>query len=227
MNEHQSSANEEPGNQAVRRPRDPERSRRAILDAAKDEFCRYGLTGARVERISKRSRTNARMIYHYFGNKEGLYLTILESVYSEIRSQEQKLDLASAEPVEGMRRLIAFTFDFFASRGDFIALIANENILQARYLKQLKSIQATTLPLVEAIRDLLQRGESAGIFRASVDPVQLYVSIVAQSQLHISNRHTLSVLFDKNLADPAWLKARRVHTVEMLISYLTARHVAS
>ena len=227
MNEHQSSAKEEPGTQALRRTRDPERSRRAILDAAKDEFCRYGLTGARVERISKRSRTNARMIYHYFGNKEGLYLTILEAVYSEIRSQEQKLDLASAEPVEGMRRLIAFTFDFFASRGDFIALIANENILQARYLKQLKSIEATTVPLIEAIRDLLQRGESAGIFRASVDPVQLYVSIVAQSQLHISNRHTLSVLFDKNLADPAWLKARRVHTVEMLISYLTARHVES
>lgn len=206
----------------VQRKRDPERSRQAILAAAKAEFCQHGLAGARVERISTRSRTNPRMIYHYFGNKEGLYLAVLESIYGEIRERERRLDLASAPPLEGMERLIGFTFDFFASRVDFIALIAAENMLKGRYLKRLPSIQAMTVPLVESIRDLLERGRREGVFRAGVDPVQLYVSIVAQSQLHISNRHTLSVLFDRDLSDPAWLKARRVHTVEMLLAYLTA-----
>lgn len=212
----------ETGGQALRRPRDPKRSRQAILGAAKSEFCQYGFTGARVERISTRSRTNPRMIYHYFGNKEGLYLAVLESVYGEIRKREHELDLASAKPVEGMRRLISFTFDFFAGRSDFIALISNENILKGKYLKRLPSIQAMTVPLVGSIRDLLERGRREGVFRAGIDPVQLYVSIVAQSQLHISNRFTLSVLFDQDLADAAWLAARKAHTVEMLIAYLTS-----
>lgn len=205
------------------RSRDPERSRRAILEAAKSEFCQYGFTGARTERIARKSKINIRMIYHYFGNKEGLYLAVLESVYGEIRAREQQLDLARLEPMEGMRRLILFTFDFFASRRDFIALIANENILRARYLKRLPSIQAMTVPLVEAIRDLLRRGEREGLFRSGVDPVQLYVSIVAQSQLHVSNRYTLSVLFNQDLGDPGWLAGRRAHSLDLIMGYLTAR----
>lgn len=214
-----------------RRTRDPARSRQAILAAAKAEFCQRGLTGARVERISRRSGTNPRMIYHYFGNKDGLYLAVLESVYGEIRTLERQLDLATAPPAEGMARLIGFTFDFFASRGDFIALIANENILKAKYLKRLPSVQAMTVPLVDAIRDLLARGARDGAFRDGafrdgVDPVQLYVSIVAESQLHISNRHTLSVLFDQDLSAPDWVAARRRHTVEMLLAYLTATDAA-
>lgn len=214
---------DEPGpEQARSRPRDPERTRRAILDAARSEFCQHGLTGARIERITRRSRSNTRMIYHYFGNKEGLYLAVLESVYGEIRKLEQQLDLARAEPVEGMKRLILFTFDFFASRSDFIALISNENILKARFLKRLPSIQAMTVPLVEAIRDLLDRGREQGAFRDGIDPVQLYVSIVAQSQLHISNRHTLSVLFNRDLGDADWLAERRAHTLDLILRYLRA-----
>lgn len=202
------------------RARAPERTRAAILAAAKAEFCRFGLTGARIERISRKSSSNTRMIYHYFGNKEGLYLAVLESVYGEIRRQEQHLDLAGADPVEGMRRLVHFTFDFFAAHRDFIALISNENILRGKYLRRLPSIQAMTVPLVGAIRDLLARGHAAGLFRDGVDPVQLYVSIVAQSQLHISNRFTLSVLFDEDLSDADWLAARRTHVLDLILSYL-------
>ena len=162
-----------------------------------------------------------RMIYHYFGNKEGVYTSILESVYSEIRSKEQQLDLANCTPLEGMRRLILFTFDFFATHSDFIALINTENVLKGRFLKRLPSIQSMSLPLIDVIRDYLQRGEKEGIFRAGIDPLQFYVSIVAQSQLHISNRYTLSVLFNQDLTDVDWLQARREHTAEMLISYLS------
>jgi AcrR family transcriptional regulator len=193
-----------------------------ILEAARSEFCQHGFNGARVERISRKSKTNMRMIYHYFNNKEGLYLAVLESMYGEIRNQEKQLDLAHADPLEGIRKLILFTFDFFAARREFIALISNENILKGKYLKRLPSIQATTVPLVGAIRDLLVRGARQGIFRSGVDPVQLYVSIVAQSQVHISNRYTLSVLFNKDLTDSDWLAERRTHALEMVIDYLTA-----
>lgn len=210
------------GRSTSQRQRDPDRTRRAILDAARSEFCQHGFDGARVERISRRSKTNLRMIYHYFGNKEGVYLAVLESVYGDIRKGEQQLDLANADPIEGMSRLILFTFDFFASRNDFVALISTENILKAKYLKRLPSVQAMMVPLTEAIHDLLVRGQRQGVFRAGIDPVQFYVSIVAQSQLHILSRHTLSVLFNQDLSDRAWLAERRNHCLELLLGYLKA-----
>jgi TetR/AcrR family transcriptional regulator len=211
-----------PQTEKAGRTRDPERSRRAILKAARSEFCEHGFTGARTERIARTSKTNIRMIYHYFGNKEGLYLAVLESVYGEIRKGEQELEFARLEPMDGMRRLILFTFDFFAARRDFVALIANENIMRARFLGRLPGVQAMTLPLIEAIGELLRRGERQGLFRAGVDPVQFYLSIVAQSQLHVSSRFTLSVLFNQDLSDPKWLEQRRAHTLDLLLSYLTS-----
>ncbi len=202
------------------RRRDPDQTRRAILEAARTEFCQHGFNGARIERISRRSKTNMRMIYHYFGNKEGMYLSVLESVYSDIRNQELELDLAAKPPLDAMRRLVLFSFDFFATRSDFIALISTENILKARFLKRLPSIQAMSVPLLDAIRDMLYRGESEGTFRSGIDPLQLYVTIVAQCQLHISNRYTLSVLFNQDLNDKEWLRERREHTVEIILAYL-------
>lgn len=206
-----------------RRKRDSEKSRQTILTAASAEFCTHGFTGARVERIATRAKANMRMLYHYFGSKEGLYTAVLESVYGQIRGQERALDLKNRPPIEGMCELVRFTFDFFARQPNFVALINNENLMKGRFLKRSPAIRAMTMPLIEAIEDLLHRGHATGEFRGNVDPVQLYVSIVAQSQLHISNRYTLSILFDRDLADPDWLAARRVHAQSVILDYLTAR----
>lgn len=206
-----------------KRSRDPVKSRQTILRTAVGEFCRHGFSGARVERIATKSKSNMRMIYHYFGDKEGLYLAVLESAYTRIRAEEGKLDLSDADPVEGMRTLIRFTFDFFASNKDILALINGENTLRARYLRKLPHVQAMTVPLVESIRALLERGYRKDRFRPNVDPVQLYVSLVALSQLHLLNRYTLSVIFDTDLADAGWLAERRTHVEEILMSYLLDR----
>ncbi len=206
------------------RKRDPEGTRKSILDAARSEFCLHGFNGARVEKISRKSKTNMRMIYHYFGNKEGVYLAVLESVYGDIRKGEQQLDMTATDPVDGMRKLILFTFDFFSRRTDFLALIGTENLLKAKFLKRLPSVQSMMVPLIETIRDLLEQGQQQGVFRDGVDPIQLYVSIVAQCQLHIMSRHTLSVLFNQDLCDPEWLAQRRTHTLEVIICYLTSKN---
>jgi AcrR family transcriptional regulator len=205
---------------APKRQRDPEKSRHRILKAATDEFCAHGFNGARVERIARKSGANMRMLYHYFGSKEGLYLAALDKVYSEIRLEERKLNLATLDPVAGMRELVRFTFDFFATHPDFVGLINNENLMKGRFLKKSPRIRDMTVPLVETIEDLLKRGVAAGLMRAGVDPIQLYISIVAQSQLHISNRYTLSAIFDRDLGDRDWLEERRSHAQELILGYL-------
>lgn len=204
------------------RKRNPARTRQAILKAAVVEFCRHGFKGARVEAISKRSKINMRLLYHYFDNKEGLYMAVLERVYSQIRAEERKLSLTDLDPPQGMRRLIDFTFSFFGAHQDYISLMNSENLLRARYLSRSRQTRSLTIPLVAAIENLLARGQAMKLFRKDVDPVQLYVSIVALSYFHNSNRHTLSAIFDRDLGDPAWLEERRVHAQDLLMSWLTA-----
>lgn len=202
--------------------RNPARTRARILKAAVDEFCRHGFSGARVERIARRAGFNPRMLYHYFGGKEKLYLAVLESAYARIRGEEAQLELSHLDPLEGMVTLVDFTFSHFLRNPDFITLIANENMLRGKFLRRLPHIPEMTLPLVTAIRGLLERGERQGIFRPGVDPVQLYVTITALGFLHVSNRYTLSTMFGQDLADPAWLEARRTHAREVVLRYLCA-----
>lgn len=204
-----------------RRARDSALTKESILRAATFEFCRNGLGGARVEAIAQRAKANMRLLYAYFGDKNGLYLAVLEHVYSEIRAAEQALNLDGLEPVAAMRGLINFTFDFFEGHQNYIALINNENLQRARYLRKSRKIADLTLPLVASIESILRRGVAAGLFRTGVDPIQLYVSITAMSYFHVSNRHTLSAMFDKDLGEAAWLELRREHAQDMILTWLT------
>lgn len=200
--------------------RNPVKSRFAILEAAHREFCLHGYSGGRVEVIAKQSKVNLRMIYHYFGDKEGLYLAVLEAAYLRLRALESQLNLSQSAPVDAMRQLILFTYDFLALNPDVLAIISNENTLRGRFLRRLPTVKEKTLPLIDTIANILDRGYAEGCFRKGVDPLQFYVSLVALSQLHISNRFTLSIIFDKDLTDPVWLRDRRECIEQILMSYL-------
>ena len=203
-----------------KRKRDSALTRESILRAATFEFCRNGLGGARVDAIAHRAKANMRLLYHYFGDKDGLYLAVLEHVYAEIRTAEQQLNLDDLDPVAAMNGLVDFTFDFFQNHQNYIALINNENLQRGRYLRKSRKIAALTMPLVSSIERVLRRGVAAGVFRSGVDPIQLYVSITAFSYFHVSNRHTLSVMFDKDLGDPKWLEERRRHARDVISTWL-------
>src|SRR5437763_1803135 len=86
-----------------------------------------GLGGARVDEIAERAGANKRMLYHYFGNKEDLFLAALESVYADIRRHELTLDLEHQEPLEAMRSLVIFTWDYFVANPHFITFLNSEN----------------------------------------------------------------------------------------------------
>ncbi len=202
------------------RKRNPARTREAILRAAIAEFCSNGFTGARVENISAKSGANMRLLYHYFGDKEGLYTAVLDRVYTQVRAEERRLDLGSVEPVEGMGRLIDFTFSFFARHRDYISLLNNENLLRGRFVKKSRAVRPLTLPLLATITDLLERGHKAGAFRADVDPVQLHISITALSYFHVSNRYTLSAMFGRDLGAENWMAQRRAHAQSLIMTWL-------
>ena len=200
--------------------RDPQRTRAAILAAATAEFTANGLTGARVDAIATRARVNKRMIYHYFGGKDGLYLAVLESTYEAIRNAELDLHLGERDPVDGMRELVLFTWRYFLAHPEFLSLLGTENLNRASYLKRSKRIRELHSPLIGMISGLLQRGARDRVFRAGVDPVELYVTIAALGFFYLSNRHTLSTIFGRDLAAPKSIAARGQHTVEVVLGFL-------
>jgi len=204
-----------------KRKRDSALTKESILQAATFEFCRNGLAGARVDAIAARAKANMRLLYHYFGDKNGLYLAALEHVYTEIRAAEQQLNLDSLDPATALQELIDFTFTFFQNHQDYIAMINTENLQRGKYLRKSRKIAALTMPLVSNIENILRRGAAAGIFRSGIDPIQLYVTITAFSYFHVSNRHTLSLMFDKDLSDQQWLADRRMHTHDVIATWVT------
>jgi len=200
--------------------RDPAKNQERILNAATAEFARYGLGGARVDRIAERAGANKRMLYYYYGNKEALFLAVMEASYERIRSAERSLKLGEIDPEEGIRRLVEFTWAYYLKNPEFLTLLNSENLHKARNIKRSKNIPAMHSPFVATIEDLLKRGVRAGQFRRGVDAVQLYISIASLSYFYQSNRHTLSTVFARDLFSPRNRAERLKHMVELVLGYL-------
>jgi AcrR family transcriptional regulator len=200
--------------------RDAERTRKRILEAATEEFARYGLGGARVDRIAARSRANKRMLYYYFGSKENLFLAALEESYARIRSAERELDLEHRDPREALKRLVAFTWTYYVEHPEFLTLLNSENLHKGRHLRRSRRVREMHSPLVETLRGILRRGERDRLFRRGVDPVQLYISIAGEGYFYLSNRYTLARIFDRDLMKPRALAARARHNAKMILNAL-------
>ena len=195
-------------------------TRGRILEAALAEFAAKGLAGARVDEIAARAGANKRMLYAHFGSKEGLWLTVLEGAYAAKREEERALRVDALPPAEAMRRLVEFNLRYTAAHPEFVALLNQENIHRAAYLRRSGAVPALYSPLLETLRGVLARGEAAGAFRRGVDPLQLYISIVALGHFYVANMHTLSTIFGAGLDSEAALAAREAHCVAVVLGYL-------
>jgi AcrR family transcriptional regulator len=202
--------------------RDAEATRRRILSAAADEFAQKGFAGARVDAIAHASSANKRMIYYYFTSKEGLYTAVLERAYADMRESEKALALDHLEPLQALRRLAEFKFDYYVANPLIISLLNGENMLDAQYLKRSERLRAMHSALVETIARILRRGVREGVIRRGVDPLHLYISLSALSYFYFSNAPTLSTAFGRKLATPAENRLRRKHVVEVVLAYLRA-----
>ncbi|MDM0105825.1 TetR/AcrR family transcriptional regulator [Variovorax sp. J22R24] len=202
------------------RSRDADRSQLAILASARDEFAQRGLAGARMDSIAERAGLNKRLIYYYFGSKDDLFLAVLEGTYADIRQAEQRLHLDEVEPVEAIRRLISFTWHYYLEHPEFITLLNSENLHRAAHLKRSERIQEMNSPLVQLLDNVLERGKRLDLFRAGVDPVQLYISIASLCYFYLSNNDTLSAVFGRNLRAPKAMAQRLSHMTDLVLGYV-------
>ncbi|CAM2142941.1 TetR/AcrR family transcriptional regulator [Pararobbsia alpina] len=200
--------------------RDPEGTRRRILTAAAEEFANGGLSGARVDQIARRALTNERMLYYYFGSKEQLFTAVLEQAFACLADAERQLDLAGLEPVEAITQLAHFIWNYYFEHQELLRLLNNENLHEARYIKNSSRINEMMSPITSMTANILQRGAEAGVFRKDVDAVRFYVTLSALGYYVLSNRYTLAAILGRDFTE-AQERAEIVRmSTDMVLSYL-------
>jgi TetR/AcrR family transcriptional regulator, upper aerobic nicotinate degradation pathway regulator len=202
--------------------RDAELTRARIRKAARNEFMRHGYSGARVGRISRAGRSSDRMIYYYFGSKEALYIDVLEGVYAELGAAESRLALDETKPLEALRTLIAFTWNYYLAHPEFVALLSNENLQRGRHITKSLTVKQLSRPVLDILGKILDEGARQGLFRADLDVRRVYLTLAALGYFYLSNRYTLSSFLGVELMQRAQCDSWQGEMTRVLLASVCA-----
>ncbi|WP_244818650.1 TetR/AcrR family transcriptional regulator [Caballeronia sp. Lep1P3] len=203
--------------------RDPEGTRRKILKAATEQFTSFGLAGARIDAIASAAGANERMLYYYFQSKEGLYVAVLEAMYADFASREGSLNLSGLQPSDAVRSLAGSIWTHLRENPRWLRLINNENLHEGRFIERSSKLRETISPIVGLFRTTLARGAAAGEFRADVDALDFYVTVVGMGYYVVSNRFTLRTFTGRDYSEQSAQNGISAMHVDMLLSYLRSR----
>lgn len=202
--------------------RGAQETRENIIDVAMEEFSQKGLAGARIDEIAERTASSKRMIYYYFGGKDGLYRAVLERAYSRIRAQEQSSQFQDLPPEEALRAMVGHNFDYHYDHPEFVRLVMNENLHHAEHLQQIESMKERNRSVIDQLGAILERGRAAGVFRQGIDPVDLHLTISALSFYNVSNKYTVACNFGVDFSAPAMKARRREQIIQAVMRWVKA-----
>ena len=204
----------------MRKPKAPDANRARIIKAAMDEFASRGFKGASMDAIAARTDTTRAMINYYFGNKEKVYLEVLEHVYAEIRRAESLLDLDHLTPVDAIRRIVEFTFHYYVEHEEFVRLVVAENQAKGRHFKRSKAMRTLNRPIIDTLARVIARGQADGAFRDNVEPVEVHMAIAALGMFNVTNQYTFGAIFQREMGTKGDVLRRREMVTEVILSYL-------
>ncbi len=180
-------------------------TRENILRAATKVFAKHGFAGGRIEQISKAAKSYDRMIYYYFGSKEGLFIAVLEEMYRHFNEAEAKLVLDVAEPVEALTAVIRFMWVYYHRNPEFITLLNTENLHRGKHIAKSLRAREFSSPAVAVLGQVLASGAQQHLFRTDVAARDVYLMIAAMGYFYLSNRFTLSAFLGEELETPSAL----------------------
>ncbi len=205
---------------AMRKPKAPEANRARILAAAIAEFASRGFEGASMDAIAARTNTTRALINYYFGSKEKLYLAVLERVYAEIRDAERELQLDHLPPVEAIRRIVEFTYDYYVAHEYFVRLVVAENQAKGRQMKRSPALRTVNRPIVDMLGAVIARGQAEGMFRPDLDPIDVHMAIAALGMFNVTNQYTFGTLFQRAMGAKGDVPSRRRMVADVILSWL-------
>ena len=198
-------------------------TRESILRAATKVFAKHGYDGGRVEQISKAARSYDRMIYYYFGSKEGLFIAVIEEAYRRFNEAEEALALDEAKPAQALADVIRFVWGYYQANPEFITLLNTENLHRGRHIG--KSLRARELssPVIGVTARVLAAGVKQKLFRGDLSARDVYLMIAAMGYFYLSNRYTLSAFLGESLETPAALSHWEAFMIDAVLRKVALR----
>ena len=195
-----------------------------ILRAATKVFARYGYEGGSVEKISKAAKSFDRMIYYYFGSKEGLFIEVLEETYKRMNDAESQLQLNVESPVDALQDVIRFVVGYYRKNPEFITLLNTENLHKGKHISKSMRAREYSSPAIEVIRRVLESGQAQGVFRHDIVARDVYLLIAATGYFYMSNRHTLSAFLGEDMETPAALAHWQAFVIDSVLRIVAPAH---
>ena len=211
------------GGAKPKRKREAAETRENILQVATAEFSEKGLAGARIDEIALRTASSKRMIYYYFGGKDGLYRAVLERAYTRIRAQEQDSRFEDLAPEQALRAMIGHNFDYHFENPEFVRLVMNENVHHGEYIAAIHGIRDRNRSVIAQLGAILEKGAAQGVFRDALDPVDIHSTISALSFYNVSNRYTFKNNFGVDFAAPGVRAKRREQVIDCVLNWVLKR----
>ena len=192
-------------------------TRESILRAATKVFAKHGFAGGRVEQISKAAKSYDRMIYYYFGSKEGLFIAVIEEMYRRFNEAEAKVVLDTAQPVEALIAVIRFMWGYYQKNPEFITLLNTENLHRGKHISKSLRAREYSSPAVDVLGQVLASGARQKLFRDDVSARDVYLMIAAMGYFYLSNRYTLSAFLGEELETPPALAHWEAFLIEAVM----------
>ena len=213
--------------QRVRRIRDAEGARQAILAAAEEHFANHGFSGARIEAIAESSGYNKSMIFHYFIDKLGLYRAVVKyaKVDQEGHFAQTIMPLIENEETELTPALVRNILEE-AVRYSFDRMLASPNLRRILAWEAAEGWQTFRLTdpshamqsRQRAITRFLQRAQALGILRAEIDPQLLMVYVLGLVFAHLISLPRYELLFpDEDFTSEQALERARTYLVQLVL----------
>ena len=192
-------------------------TRESILRAATKVFAKHGFAGGRIDQISKAAKSYDRMIYYYFGSKEGLFIAVLEEMYRRFNEAEAKLVLDVARPVDALTAVIQFMWGYYQRNPEFITLLNTENLHRGKHISKSLRAREFSSAAVSVLGQVLASGVAQKRFRADVAARDIYLMIAAMGYFYLSNRFTLSAFLGEELETPPALAHWEAFLIESVL----------
>ena len=201
--------------------RNPDRTKRRLLQAAIRLFSDKGFHGVSVDEIVARAKSNKRMVYHYYGSKKDIYIAVLMDVFSRLESVEFRAVVGNARPDVQLKELLAAYFNFLDGNPEFVRMLLWENLERGRNIAQAAS-KLNKNPFMERFRAVIDQGVKEGTFRAPVDTKHLLVNFIGLCFIYYSNHYSLATSVELDLDSPTNHKLRLAQAIDLVSHGLLA-----
>lgn len=193
-----------------------------LLLCAINEFAECGYEGARVENIVKAAGCSKQTVYHHYGNKENLFIAVLEYTWNDIRSKERAIEMPEDNPKENLSKIIDFTWDYYINNPWFLKIVNSENQSKGVHLKKSKKIAEINCNHISIMTKIIDDGQKKKIFRNDLDPIQVNISIAALGFFYLINQHTLSHIYNIPMTSDEYLNVRHLIIKDTILRWVSA-----